>query len=316
MNVRIFFAADVHGSDVCFRKFLNAVKIYKVDVAILGGDLTGKLVIPVVRIGEKHYEADFANRRWTVKEGEELNKLLGLIRNSGFYPKIMDEGEYDRIKSDNSLIKKIFDEASVEIMKEWVKMAEEKLKNMGVQCYIMPGNDDSKIIDEVLEGSELIVNPDEKVLEIKGGFEMLSLGASNPTPWKTPREYTEEELERKLMSLLNHVKDPESAIFNIHVPPYKTLLDMAPLLDDELRVVTKGGRIVFVHVGSESVRRIIEKNQPLIGLHGHIHESKGVEKLGRTLCFNPGSEYGEGFLRGILINLEKGKVKNHLFTYG
>jgi len=316
MDIRIFFAADIHGSEVCFRKFLNAIKIYKVDVAILGGDLTGKLVIPVVRIREKRYEADFANRRWTVEEGEELNKLLGMIRNSGFYPKIMDENEYHKIKSDNLLIKKLFDEASVEIMKEWVKMAEEKLKNIEVECYIMPGNDDSKVIDKVLDASEIVVNPDEKVLEIKGGIEMLSLGASNPTPWKTPREYTEEVLEGKLMSLLNRVKDPKSAIFNIHVPPYNTLLDMAPLLDDELRVVTKGGRIVFVHVGSKSVRRVIEKSQPLIGLHGHIHESKGVEKLGRTLCFNPGSEYGEGFLRGVLINLEKGKVKNYLFTYG
>jgi Icc-related predicted phosphoesterase len=316
MEVRIFFVADVHGSEICFRKFLNAIKIYKVDVAILGGDLTGKLIIPIVKMGGGRYEADFANRRWIVKGGEELNKLLGMIRNSGFYPRIMSEDEYHKIRSDNTLIKKIFDEAASEVMRSWVRMAEERLKNIGVECYIMPGNDDSRIIDEILKESRFIVNPDEKVLEIKGGFEMLSMGASNPTPWKTPREYTEEELERKLTSLLNHVKNPESAIFNIHVPPYETLLDMAPLLDDELRVITKGGRIVFVHVGSKSVRHIIERSQPLIGLHGHIHESKGVEKIGRTICFNPGSEYGEGFLRGVLINLEKGKVKNYLFTYG
>ncbi len=316
MGTRIFFAADVHGSEICFRKFLNAVKIYKADVAILGGDLTGKLVIPVIRIGETCYEAHFANRKWKVKEGEELNKLLELMRNSGFYPKIMDEDEYHKIRSDDSLIKKLFDEASMEVLKSWVEMAEARLKNMDVECYVMPGNDDSKIIDEVLKGSDFVTNPDEKVLEIKGGFEMLSFGASNPTPWKTPREYSEEELERKLTSLLTYIKNPKSAIFNIHVPPYKTLLDLAPLLNDKLQVVTKGGRIVFVHVGSESVRHIIENCQPLVGLHGHIHESKGVEKLGGTLCFNPGSEYGEGFLRGIIINLEKGKVNNYLFTYG
>lgn len=316
LRLRIFFAADVHGSEVCFRKFLNAAKIYKPDVMILGGDLTGKLVIPIVKIGGIHYEADFVNRRWKVEEGEELDKLLKMIRDTGFYPKIMDEEEYYKAKSDVSLTKKLFDEVSAEIMRSWIKMAEERLKNTGVECYIMPGNDDSKIIDEVLKESDFVVNPDEKVLEIKGGFEMLSLGASNPTPWKTPREYAEEELERKLTALITRIKNPKSAIFNIHVPPYKTTLDLAPLLDKELKVVTKGGKIVFVHVGSKSVRHAIENYQPLLGLHGHIHESKGVETLRETLCFNPGSEYGEGFLRGIIIDLEEEKVKNYLFTYG
>jgi Icc-related predicted phosphoesterase len=316
MGIRVFYASDIHGSEVCFRKFLNAIKIYRVDVAILGGDLTGKLLIPVIKINEKQYEADFAGRRWIIREEEELKRLLKMIRDSGYYPRIMSEDEYHKAKSDATLIKRLFDEAIAEVMREWIRLAEEKLREINVECYIMPGNDDSRIIDEILKESERIINPDERVLEIKGGFEMLSLGASNPTPWKTPREYTEEELEDKLASLLSHVKNPETAIFNIHVPPYETLLDMAPLLDENLRVVTKGGRIVFVHVGSKAVRRVIEKNQPLISLHGHIHESKGVDKIGRTLCFNPGSEYSEGFLRGVLVNLEKGKVKNYLFTYG
>jgi len=316
MGTRIFFASDIHGSEACFRKFLNAIKIYKVDVAILGGDLTGKLLIPIIRVREMHYEADFAGRKWVIKKEEELRRLLKLIRDSGYYPRIIGEDEYYRLKSDESLVKKLFNEIMSEVMREWIRIAEEKLKDINAECYIMPGNDDSRVIDDILNESKRIINPDERVLEIKGGFEMLSLGASNPTPWRTPREYTEEEIENKLMSLLSHIKNLETAIFNIHVPPYGTLIDMAPLLDDNFRVVTKGGRIVFVHVGSKAVRYVIEKSQPLVSLHGHIHESKGVDKIGRTFCFNPGSEYSEGFLRGIIINLEERRVKNYLFTYG
>ena len=49
----------------------------------------------------------------------------------------------------------------------------------------------------------------------------------------------------------------------------------------------------MIHAGSTAVRASIEKHQPLVGLHGHIHESKGFVTLGRTLCLNPGSEYGK-----------------------
>lgn len=319
--MRIFFCSDIHGSEVCFRKFLNAIQVYKADVAILGGDLTGKLVIPVLDVGGGFFEADFANRRWRVSKGEELDKLLKMIRNSGFYPKIMTEDDYNKIKSDASLIRRIFEEAIVEVMRSWVELAEERLKSSEAECYIMPGNDDSKIVDEILNKSAFVINPDEKVLKIKDGFEMLSLGASNLTPWKTPREYTEEELERKITSLASSIENIDLSIFNIHVPPHNTVLDLAPLLDKDLRVVTKGGRIVFVHVGSTAVRGAIERYQPLLGLHGHIHESKGVETIKKTKCFNPGSEYGEGVLRGVIIDLEKdkagrGKVKRYLFTYG
>lgn len=314
--MKVYFAADVHGSEICFRKFLNAVKVYKADVAILGGDLTGKLLIPIIEVRRGFYEGNFLNRKWRVENENELVKLLKMIRDSGFYPKVMDEDEYYKIRSEKALVDKLFDEMSVEVMRSWVRLAEERLKNTGIECYIMPGNDDRKIIDKVLKESNFVVNPDEKVLEIKEGVEMLSLGASNPTPWKTPREYSEEELEKKLISLISNTKKPEATIFNIHVPPYGTIIDLAPLLDENLRVVTKGGRIIMVHVGSKSVRKVIENYQPLIGLHGHIHESKGIATIKKTACFNPGSEYNEGFLRGVIIDIERGKVKSYLFTYG
>ena len=67
-------------------------------------------------------------------------------------------------------------------------------------------------------------------------------------------------------------------------------------------------------VGSIAVRAAIEKYQPLLGLHGHIHESRSAQKIGRTLCINPGSEYGEGVLRGILLELSSKGLEDHVFT--
>ena len=52
------------------------------------------------------------------------------------------------------------------------------------------------------------------------------------------------------------------------------------------------------------------------GIHGHIHESRGTFKLGKTLCINPGSEYTEGILRGSLIELRGGKVRSQQLTAG
>jgi Icc-related predicted phosphoesterase len=71
-----------------------------------------------------------------------------------------------------------------------------------------------------------------------------------------------------------------------------------------------------IHVGSRAVAKMIEKYQPLIGLHGHIHESRGAQKIRRSLIINPGSEYSEGILKGAAIILEKGKVKDYVFTSG
>jgi len=68
--------------------------------------------------------------------------------------------------------------------------------------------------------------------------------------------------------------------------------------------------------GSKSVRRAIEKYQPLLGLHGHIHESQSVAKIGKTTCINPGSEYGEGVLRGCIVILGDGKIEGYQMTRG
>ena len=314
--LRIFFASDVHGSEVCFRKFINAGKAYKANVLILGGDITGKMIIPVLRQEPVTYTADFSSRTWTIRNKEELENFMKMVRNSGYYPYLTSELELTELSADRNKVNKLFSELMLETVRRWVKIAEERLRGTGIGCYVTPGNDDRFIIDDALSQSDYIVNPEGKVVSIVGAYEMISTGFSNITPWKTQRELSEGELEKKIENMASNVKNMETCIFNLHCPPFDTLIDRAPQLDETLKVVTKSGEKVIIPVGSVAARNAIRKYQPLLGLHGHIHESRGVEKLGRTLCLNPGSEYNEGILRGVIINLENGAVKNYLFTSG
>jgi len=314
--LRIFFASDVHGSEVCFRKFVNAGKAYKANVLILGGDITGKMIIPILQQEPETYTADFSSRTWIIRNNEELENFMKMVRNSGYYPYLTSELEFTELSADRNKVNKLFSELMLETVRRWVKIAEERLRGTGISCYVTPGNDDRFIIDEALSQSDYVVNPEGNVVSIAGEYEMISTGFSNMTPWKTQRELTEDELEKKIENMASNVKNMESCIFNLHCPPFNTLIDRAPQLDETLKVVTKSGEKVIIPVGSVAARNAIRKYQPLLGLHGHIHESRGVEKLGRTLCLNPGSEYNEGILRGVIIDLENGAIKSYLFTSG
>jgi len=314
--LRIFFASDVHGSEVCFRKFVNAGKAYKANVLILGGDITGKMIIPILQQEPGTYAADFSSRTWIIRNNEELENFMKMVRNSGYYPYLTSQLEFTELSADRNKVNKLFSELMLETVRRWVKIAEERLRGTGISCYVTPGNDDRFIIDDALIQSDYVVNPEGRVVSIAGAYEMVSTGFSNFTPWKTQRELSEGELEKKIENMASNVKNMETCIFNLHCPPFDTLIDRAPQLDETLKVVTKSGEKVMIPVGSVAARNVIKKYQPLLGLHGHIHESRGVEKLGRTLCLNPGSEYNEGILRGVIINLENDAVKNYLFTSG
>ncbi|MEM1508418.1 MAG: metallophosphoesterase [Thermofilaceae archaeon] len=313
--MRIFYASDIHGSEVCFRKFINAAKAYKVDVLILGGDITGKVLVPIIEKGGKYF-AELGGKKWEAASQAELNTLIRSIRDSGFYTVVLTEDEFLKIKDNPQLVDNLFNEIMVKTVSSWIKLADERLDGSNIECYLMPGNDDRVTIDDAFKCSARVVNPDCKVLEIKGGLKLVSLGLSNPTPWRTSREYPEEVIYEKLNRLIRSAEDPDITLLNVHVPPYGTPIDLAPLLDHTLRPVTRGGQAEMVHVGSISVRKIIEEFQPLTSLHGHIHESRGVIRIGKTQCFNPGSDYSSGALRGVLLEVERGKVKNYMFTYG
>ena len=315
-NTRIFFTSDVHGSEVCFLKFLNAGKFYQANVLILGGDITGKMIVPLVDQGDGTSVADFLGTREVIKTPEDRQGLEKRIRNSGYYPYSASLDEFEKLQADKHLVDELFSKVMAASVKRWVGIAEERLKGTNIKCYISPGNDDRFDIDEVLRGSSAVIYPEEEVVMIDEHHEMITSGWCSTTPWNSPREVPEAELIKKFQPMIDKVQHMENAIFNIHNPPFETPLDLAPELDANLKPVIKGGAISMIHVGSPTVRDMIQKFQPLLGIHGHIHESRGFVKVGRTLCINPGSEYGEGILRGAIINLDQKGVKNYMLTQG
>ncbi len=312
---RIFFTTDVHGSDRCFRKFLNASKVYKADSLILGGDITGKVLIPITERTDGNFEVALFGKQEVIRK-EKVEEVRKALQDAGQYSFMTTTAELAEIKADKTSEEKVFNDAMVQVLNSWAQLAQERLKGTNVKCYISPGNDDKFEIDSALINSGPLVNPEDRVVELDGGYEMITLGYANPTPWKSPREVSEEKLGEMIESLASQVKRPEAAVYNLHVPPIDTELDKAPAVSHDFNYVKEGLGIKFIHAGSSAVRSSIEKHSPLLGLHGHIHESKGFVRLGRTLCLNPGSEYSDGILRGALANLSDGKVHDFMLTSG
>lgn len=312
----VFFTTDVHGSERCFMKFVNSAAFYGADVIILGGDVTGKMIVPLVKQDDGSHVADFVGSIKTVRTDEEREALIKNIRYSGYYPFITDKVAMEELNSSPRKVDELFTRLMGETMERWMRITEDRLRGKGVKCFITPGNDDRFVIDEVLSRSDFIVNPEGKVVQLDDDHEMISTGWSNPTPWNSPRETQEDQIEKKIEEMASKVRNMQSCVFNMHCPPVDTPLDPAPKLDENLKAITAGGQNVMISAGSRAVRNAIMKHQPLLGLHGHIHESKGFCKIGRTLCINPGSEYGEGVLRGALIKLSKKGIKNYVLTEG
>lgn len=314
-HTRIFYASDVHGSDRCFRKFLAAGNFYKAHAIILGGDITGKMIIPIVEQQDHTYKTRFPVEK-TIKNQEELIKIEQHIRDSGFYPYCTNINEMEELSNDPKKLETLFSHLMIERVREWGKLVDQNIPKTGVKCFIMPGNDDALFIDKALDEFESTVNPEGRVVHIDDCHEMISTGYSNPTPWNCPRDILEEELAKKVDIMIQKVKNIENCIFCFHAPPFDSGLDSAPEMDKQLRPKMAGGGISMVPVGSKAVRTAVERSHPLLGLHGHIHESRCAVKIGRTLCINAGSEYGQGILRGVIVNLESNGVKNYMFTSG
>lgn len=314
-KIRIFYTSDIHGSEICFRKFLNAGKFYKADVIILGGDICGKLLVPIVRKNDGSYYATFQGRSVRARNEAELTQLKEKIRMVGSYYIVVEEDELKRF-DDESNREELFINILKSSLREWIRLAEERLRDHDIVCLIMPGNDDPLEIDEILEESRTIINPEGKIINIGASCTVVSTGYSNLTPWRCPRDKDDDELYMYIESMCSEINDFRNVVFNFHAPPYNSTLDMAPKLDENLRIVLEMGQPVHVPVGSRAVRKAIEQHQPLLSLHGHIHESRGVAHIGRTLCINPGSEYSEGILRGVIVDISEGKVDRYLLTSG
>jgi Icc-related predicted phosphoesterase len=275
------------------------------------------MVIQIVRQSDGTWRSQLFGSDMLANSEEEVTKLEKIIRDCGYYPYRTTEDEMTELEADRLKVDALFTRLMCESVARWVEIANQRLAGTDAVCYISPGNDDRLDIDAYLTDTKCVINPEEKRVQLTPHHEMITLGATNHTPWHTPREFSEEELAAKISALVDQVVDMPNAIFNFHCPPANTLIDAAPKLDATLRPVITGGQLQWISAGSVAVRASIEKHQPLVGLHGHIHESKGVAKIGRTLCLNPGSEYGEGILRGAVLELgDKGGIKSHVFTSG
>ena len=310
----LYYASDVHGSEQCWRKFLGAGRFYGAQALIMGGDLTGKAIVPITADGDS-FKAHFLGEDQSGKGQEQLDKLEDAIRYNGMYPWVASAAEVQAAHDDADLRSELFEKVMVDELQRWIDLADERMSEYGIHVYVMPGNDDPWSCDPVLEGASHVQACDERVVRV-GPHEMISCAFANPTPWNSPRELDEDALYTKIKALAEQVESPETAIFNLHVPPYDSGLDTANEINADLTLVYKSGQPNPVPVGSTAVRQIIEEYQPLLALHGHIHESRGEARIGRTLCINSGSEYNSGRIHGVTVRLAPTQVVTHQFVIG
>lgn len=312
--MKLFFATDVHGSDICWKKFISAGKFYQADILVLGGDMTGKAIVPIVSIGNNRYKVTLLDQQTILESEEEVNQMVKTIHDRGYYPYITDPDEVSEISTTEGRSDEIFLEQALKIVQRWMDYADEKLEGTGIRCFVSPGNDDMFEIDQVIVTSKIVELVEGQVIQLNDQHEMLSSGWSNPTPWDTHREEPDEQLLARIESMIPGVNNMRSAIFNLHPPPYGSGLDDAPELTKDMRLAYAGQSMV--PVGSKAVLKVIQEYQPLLGLHGHIHESKGTRKIKKTLCINPGSNYEQGVLNGAVIELKPNKVASYILTTG
>ena len=308
----LFYVADLHGSEQCFRKFVNAGKFYGVDAVILGGDVTGKALVPLVRLADGTYEARFLGRTEVARDDAELATVEGQIRFNGFYPFRTDADELAALAADPERREAHFREVMSAAVRQWVTLADERLEGTGISCLVMPGNDDGQFVGDILSAGRNLINPESQTIEL-GPYQVLSYGWSNITPWKSPRELPEDELEERIERLTAGLDPARPAIYNLHVPPYGTRIDDAPEIREDLSLVG-GSSATMVPVGSTAVRKVLERHTPMLGLHGHIHESRGSVRLGPTVCLNPGSDYNTGILKGVIVRLRGSEVEDVQFV--
>ncbi|MHB1538515.1 MAG: metallophosphoesterase family protein [Solirubrobacteraceae bacterium] len=311
--LRLYYASDIHGSETLWRKFLAAARVYHSPVLVMGGDVTGKAVVPLLRRGDA-YELELFGRRERVEGEQQLREVERRIGANGMYPHRMDAGELARVQAlSEDEREQWFAHVILQTFERWMELAAERLAGTDVRCFVMAGNDDPAGVAETIERASAVHACDERVVRLDG-HEMISLGYSNRTPFHSPRELDEDELYDRVDALAAQLDDPSRAIFNLHVPPYDSTLDTAAQLDEQLSVVMLGSEPKLIPVGSTAVRELIERHQPLLSLHGHVHESPGAERIGRTLCVNPGSDYHTGRIAGCLLTLRQDRVVHQFVT--
>jgi Icc-related predicted phosphoesterase len=314
-SIRLLQAADFHGSNAAFRKFMSAIKQHNAQHAIITGDLTGKAIVPIIRDGGRYTSWLFGNRE-VLETDAELDRFRQKVGDVGMYDHVCDAEEARALDADADRLHALFVDKMNARLSEWLDLAGNYLAPLGVPLWVIPGNDDDRSVDPILDASEYARNVDHKVVELDEFHELVSLGDTSMTPWECPRDYPESHMVPTVKGLFEQVRNPEGAIVNMHCPPRDTAIDQAPSLNERLEIEFEGGQVVMASAGSAAIRSGLETLQPLLSLHGHIHEARGTTRIGRTLCLNPGSEYAEGIMKAAIINLEPTRVKGYLLISG
>jgi Icc-related predicted phosphoesterase len=312
--VRIFFATDIHGSEVCWRKFLNAGTFHKADVLIMGGDMTGKAMVPITG-GNGSWRVTLQDQE-TVLDGEaEVAAMEKRIADRGYYPIRLSPDDMAASQADPSLVEARFKAEMLAQVERWMALADERLAGKSIRCIVSPANDDIFEIDPIIAAAKLVELGESNLIDLDG-FSLVSTGWANPTPWNTFRELPEPELRARIDGLVADVPDRRRAIFNFHAPPFGSNLDNAPKIGADMRYVSGGQALI--PVGSHAIRDAILEYGPLLSLHGHIHEGRGAVKLGQTLSVNPGSTYEDGVLQAAIVDIDakKAEVKRYLLING
>jgi hypothetical protein len=312
--LRIFFATDIHGSDVCWRKFLNAGAFHKADVLVMGGDMTGKAMVPIT-VDHGRWRVTLQEQEHLLASEDEAAAMEKRIRDRGYYPIRLTPDEMAAWQADQSLVDARFKAEMLGQVERWMALADERLAGKGIRCIVSPANDDIFEVDPIIDAAQLVDLGESNLIDLDG-FLLVSTGWANPTPWNTFRELPEDELRARIDALVAEVADPQRSIFNFHAPPFGSNLDNAPQIGADMRYVSGGQALI--PVGSHAIRDSILEYGPALSLHGHIHEGRGAVKLGRTLAVNPGSTYEDGVLQAAIVDLDpkKGEVKRYLLING
>ncbi len=306
-ELRIFFATDIHGSNICFRKFINAAKKYGARILVMGGDVTGKFIVPIVRQNNGRFRSHFEGIHYNMASQRDIEDFVRMVGNKGPYPYVFESE--DNVAFKNEMERdRLFERLIITRLAEWVHLADERLSSLDIKVYFNAGNDDILPVDQIIDQSKTMERPEGKVVDLGEGISMISTGYGNLTPFDCPRDISEEELGFKIDAMASRVADIEHCIFNFHCPPYNMCVDSAPRLNSELQPRMTGLGVEHAPAGSKAVLEAINKYKPMLALHGHIHESRGKVKIGRTVCCNPGSAYAEGILNGVVIDIKGGKI--------
>lgn len=312
---RIIQAADFHGSTAAWRKFLAAAKQHRAQHAIVSGDLTGKAIVPIIHRGD-HWDGWLFGNHEVLQTDAELRRFDERVENVGFYPHVCELDEARALEADPDALHATFVEKMNARLGEWLALAGEHLEPAGIPLWLIPGNDDDPSVDPILDNAAYGTNVDHRVVEIDDRHELVSMGDTSMTPWECPRDYPEEHMVVAVRELVEQIRNPAGAIFNFHCPPFNTKIDQAPALNKDLEIEFEAGQVMMTSAGSPAIRRAVEEVQPLLSLHGHIHEARGIQKLGRTVALNPGSEYAEGIMKAAIVNLEPERVKGYMLISG